>query len=328
MPGVSIALIKDAKLHWRGAFGVADRESGRPVDHETVFEAASVSKTVFAYAALKLCEDGVIGLDTPLTKYAARPFVEGDPRLNLITPRTVLSHTAGFQDWRSGKEPLKIHFTPGERYSYSGEGYFYLQSVVTQLKGKTNPHDCSRYEQDLEVCATDIDAYMKANLLVPFGMTSSGYVWNGTLEKHAARPHDAEGQPLHKKKPRATDAARYASAGGLHTTPTEYAKFLIEIVRPRKSDAFRLSQASLKEMVRPQVKVDDSSSWALGWQIRHATQGNLIEHSGYNPPGFHCFTSVSIERQSGFILMTNAENGWKIYSDPAFANMLIPFVAG
>ena len=77
VPGVSIAIIKDAKLFWRRAFGVKDRASKQPVDDDTVFEAASVSKTVFAYAVLKLCEKGVIGLDTPLTRYAPKPFLEG-----------------------------------------------------------------------------------------------------------------------------------------------------------------------------------------------------------------------------------------------------------
>jgi CubicO group peptidase (beta-lactamase class C family) len=260
---------------------------------------------------VKLCEQSVIGLDTPLTKYASKPFLEGDARLELITARRVLSHTTGFQDWRSATAPLKIHFKPGEKYSYSGEGYSYLQSVVTQLTGHVNPKDCARYEADLEVCATDIDAYLKAKLLVPFGMASSGYVWNDTFEKHAARPHNAEGKPLTKAKPKATDAARYAAAGGLHTTPTDYAKFLIEVIYPKKSDAFRLNAASLREMVRPQVKVDDSHSWALGWEIYHGPKGDQILHGG-NQTGFHAFAVASIERRSGMIIMTNGDNGWKL----------------
>lgn len=325
VPGVSIALIKDAKLFWRLGFGVKDSASQEPVDADTVFEAASVSKTVFAYAVLKLCERGVIGLDTPLTKYAPKPFLEGDARLDLITARSVLSHTTGFQDWRSGAEALKIHFTPGERYGYSGEGYYYLQSLVTQLTGHTSATDSARYEADLEVFATDIADYLKANLLEPFGMTSSGYVWNDTLEKRAARPHDSEGKPLDKKKPTATDAARYAAAGGLHTTPTDYAKFLIEVIAPKTSDAFRLNQASLKEMVRPQVKVDDSHSWALGWQVIHTKNGDLIQHGG-NQKGFHALAAASVERKSGFIIMTNGDNGWRL-NNQVFEQVMEPYLA-
>ena len=67
-----------------------------PVDYDTVFEAQSMSKPVFAYRVMKLCEQGVLDLDTPLTKYTPDIFLKGDPRLELITPRRVLSHTTGF----------------------------------------------------------------------------------------------------------------------------------------------------------------------------------------------------------------------------------------
>ena len=177
VPGLSIAIVKDAKLFWSRGFGVKDNASKEPVDIDTVFEAASTSKPVFAYAVMKLCERGIMNLDTPLTKYTPERFLQGDARLDLITARHVLSHTSGFPNFRSKKEPLKIHFTPGEKWSYSGEGYSYLQSVVTHLTGgQVNRKDCDRFEAGLEVCATEpsIDAYMKANVLVPFGMISSG----------------------------------------------------------------------------------------------------------------------------------------------------------
>src|SRR5262249_25943573 len=159
-----------------------------------------------------------------LAKYLTETIVANDPRWEKITPRHVLSHTSGFQNWR-GEEELKIHFPPGQRFSYSGEGYFYLQSVITRLKGKVNSSDCAKYERDLEVCATDFDDYMKRNLLAPFRMTSSGYVWRESFEKNTARPHDTAGKSLPKKKSRAPHVARYGSAGALHTTATDYAKF-------------------------------------------------------------------------------------------------------
>ena len=123
VPGLSIAIIKDAKLFWRRGFGVKDNASKEPVDNDTVFEAASTSKPVFAYAVMKLCERGIMNLDTPLTKYTSERFLEGDSRLDRITARHVLSHTSGFPNFRSKEKPLKIHFTPGEKWSYSGEGY-------------------------------------------------------------------------------------------------------------------------------------------------------------------------------------------------------------
>lgn len=332
VPGLSIALVQGGRVLWSHGFGGKNSASKEPVDDGTVFEAASVSKTIFAYAVMKLAEQGVIDLDAPLTKYTPHRFLEGDPRLELITARHVLCHASGFQDWRSGKEPLRIHFTPGEQFLYSGEGYYYLQSVVTQLKGRVNAAACARYEAGLEVCATDIDPYMKRNLLVPFGMASSGYVWNDTFEKKAAQPHDVQGRPSAKKRPNATDAARYASAGGLHTTAADYARFLVEIVDPKEGDAFRLNRQSLMEMIRPQVKLDErqkidgASSWALGWAVQERRTGNVIVHSG-GQAGFRSLTMASVERKSGFIILTNSDNGGKILYDKGLGDALDPLIA-
>lgn len=121
VPGLSIALVRDGKLFWHQGFGVKDTLSKEPVSGHTVFEAASVSKTVFAYAALKLCEKGLLDLDKPLSTNAPFPLLTGDPRTELITPRTVLSHTTGVQNIRTGDEPLKFHFNPGTQFLYSGE---------------------------------------------------------------------------------------------------------------------------------------------------------------------------------------------------------------
>jgi len=333
VPGLSMALVQDGKLLWRKAFGVKDTASKEPVDQETVFEAASVSKTVFAYLAMNLCEQGVLGLDRPLAKDAPKLFLNGDARLELITPRHVLSHTSGFQNWRSEEEDLKIHFTPGQKFLYSGEGYHYLQSVITHLKGQVDSKDCAKYERAFVVCATDIDPYLKRNLLTPFGMNSSGFVWNEAFEKHTAHPHDSQGKSFAKKKPRATDAARYGSAGGLHTTAADYAKFLIEILAPKKGDPFRLSKKSLQEMFRPQIKlaegqkIDGADSWALGWAVQERKTGNVILHSGGNA-GFSCLTMASIERKSGFIILTNSDYGGKVFYSQAFGELVNPLLGG
>lgn len=327
VPGLAIALVEDGKLLWRAAFGVRDRGSRQLVDHDTVFEAASVSKTVFAYAVLKLCETGVLALDAPLTRYISERWVDDDRRLDRITARHVLSHTSGFQDWRSGQEPLKIHFPPGTKFLYSGEGYDYLQSVVTHLTGHVDRQHCAKYEADFEICATDIDPYLKERLLSPFDMPSSGYVWNEAWQSHFARPHDAEGKPLTKKKPAATDAARYAAAGGLHTTATEYARFLVEVVNPKSSDSFRLSRATWNEMLRPQVKlgpeqkIDGATHWALGWAVQERPTGPVIVHSG-GQEGFQCLTMASVSKRSGFVALTNSANGWKVFQHADFRDAM------
>lgn len=306
VPSVSLALVADAKLLWRGAFGVKDFASKAPVDHETVFEAGSVSKTVFAYVVLKMCEKKILDLDTPLTKYTSERYLKGDPRLDRITPRHILSHTGGFQNWRSPKDPLMIQFSPGERWDYSGEGYSYLQLVVTQLTGHIDATKCGTFENDVKFCASDFDEVMKAHLLRPFGMTSSGYLYSEGM----ARPHDDKGTMDANRKATAIEAARYGSAGGLHTTPTDFTKFLIEILDPKPADAARLSSESLQEMVRPQVKIAETLSWGLGWAIEHKKDGSsLISHSGDNP-GFKALTAASLTKKSGYIIMTNGDRGF------------------
>ena len=327
VPGLSAAIIRDGKLIWNKAFGVKDNASKEPVDIDTVFEAASVSKTVFAYAVMKLCEKGTLALDEPLIRHLPKRFLEGDPRLDLISARHVLSHQSGFQDWRTSGVPLKIHFTPGTDFMYSGEGYNYLQSVVTQLTGKVYPKECGSYEADLKVCATDIAEYMVNNVLVPHGMASSGYVWNDALGMNEAIPHNLKGEPQPKGHPTAIDMARYASAGGLITTAKDLSKFIIGLFTPKQSDPYRLNRKSLEEMLRPQVrlredqKIDGASSWALGWAVQERENGNIVLHSG-GQSGFRSLMMVSIERKSGFVMLTNGDSGGYLLYNQELGNVL------
>lgn len=327
IPGLSIAIVRNGKLSWCKGFGVKDRSSQEPVTGNTVFEIASVSKTVFAYAVMKLCEKGIISLDTPLVKYSSNRLLENDPRLDLITARHVLSHTSGFQNWRSADEPLKIHFTPGTDFLYSGEGFYYLQSIVTQLTGRTNPKECSTYEAGLKVCATDIGGYLIRNVLTPHGMSSSGYVWTKTIGKNEALGHDIDGKLLSKNHQTATDVARYAAAGSLLTSAKDYAHFIMGLFVPKENDPFRLNDTSLKEMVRPQVrlrddqKIDGASSWALGWAVQERPEGNVILHSG-GQSGFRSLAMISLGKKTGFVILTNSDNGGYVLYNQDVMNVL------
>ena len=179
---------------------------------------------------------------------------------------------------------------------------------MTHLTGRVNPNDCGTFEEGVKVCATDIDVYLKTNILDPFEMTSSGYLWSDMMEKHMAQGHDPQGKPLtFSRKPGGPAVARYAAAGGLCATATDYARFLIEVIDPKPADAFRLGKDSIREMLRPQVKVNDLSSWALGWEIEHTEKGDFLMHGGGNP-GFACFAAASVERKSGYVIMTNSED--------------------
>jgi CubicO group peptidase (beta-lactamase class C family) len=311
VPGCSVVLIRDAKVYWRRGFGFRDAETRQPVDNDTVFEAASASKPVFAYVVMKLAEKGMIDLDAPLTKYTNTRYVPNDPRLDLITARHVLMHVTGFPNWRSTGSPMAINFMPGEKFSYSGEGYSYLQSVITHLTGHVDTNHCGDFESGVRFCATDIADYMQRRLLRPFHMDSSTYVWSEQLAKNLARPHGEHGEPQPFHKPAALDASRYAAAGGLMTTPTDYAKFLIEVIQPRPADDFHLSKKSRDEMIHPQTSRDYngySVTWGQGFRIVRKGQHELLAPGGSNP-GFQCSSQVSPSRKCGFVIMTNADAG-------------------
>jgi len=317
VPGLSIAVIRDASVAWRRGFGLRSQASSAPVDDDTIFEGQSMSKPVFAYRVMKLCEMGVLDLDAPLTRYTPERFVENDPRLDLVTARRVLSHTTGWPNWRSTDDPLRFNFTPGDRWSYSGEGYHYLQSVVTRLVGHVDTTRCGTFEMHYRVCATDFGDYMTANVLKPFGMTRSGYVWTEAIGKNQAGAHDKDGTPFARRRSTAIDVARYGSAGSLLTTAGDYAKFLTEVMAPKPADAFRLNGASRTEMLRPQVGVPESpipAQWALGWQVWRLDKGQAIAHGG-DDDGFHSLSAFFPAQRSGFVVLTNGDGGvdliWK-----------------
>lgn len=310
VPGLSLVLIADGAIAWQRQFGRKSASASGPIDAATMFEAASMSKPAFAYVVMKLCETGVIALDTPLVRYTSNRFIAGDPRLDRITARHVLAHTSGFQNWRSDAAPLAIHFTPGERYMYSGEGYNYLQTVVTERLGQP------------------FERYMHERLFVPLGMTSSCYVWDDATATRMARPHDRDGRPIDNPRSTPDSVARYGAAGALLTTAADYARFVIAVIDPPPAAAHRLRRDTIADMLRPHVAVDAGpfrSSWALGWQLFHQPRQDVLFHGGNNR-GFHCAAVASLGRRTGYVAMTNGDAGpvvlQKILSDDAMQRFL------
>jgi CubicO group peptidase (beta-lactamase class C family) len=293
MPAVSIAIIRDGRIAWRRAFGVKDTGTNEPVDNDTVFAACSDTKPVFAYGVVKLWEKGVLDLDAPLTKYTARR-VTSDPRVELITARHVLNHSTGFPNWRQGKD-LPIEFTPGSRNQYSGEGFGYLQSVVEEITGKPF-----------------VD-FMHEDVLKPLGMTSSRVSGTDAADyaKQVARGHDQNGKripdtPTTPAK-RAEDIARYGAAAALATTPSDYAKFLLEYLDPKPGDAYRLSEASRAEMLRPQIKKTDNTWGGLAWHLEQFEGLPLLFSHAGQAAGYYCMCGASVERRSGLMVMLNGD---------------------
>ena len=323
--GMAIALLHAGQRVWSKGFGRTSAVSGKPVDGDTVFECASISKTVFAYSIMKLCEQGILNLDKPLADYGVS-YGLNDPRTARITARHILSHQSGLPNWRSPEEPLKLYFDPGKGFMYSGEGYFFLQSLVTRLLGKSDRSVCSNFEAGVEVCATDIGEYLEQHVLQPLKMKSSGYLTKDSMKGNYALPHDLQGGVISKPPQEATALARYAAAGGLLTTVDDYSTFITQLFQPLK-DPHRLNKKSIDTMFTPQVKlppdvnIDGATSWALGWAVQERAGGNVVEHSG-GQPGYRSLAMISPEQKSGFVMFTNSDKGGYVVYNEALGKIL------
>ncbi|HJQ32159.1 MAG TPA: serine hydrolase [Pyrinomonadaceae bacterium] len=299
VPGLSVALVRGGKISWHRGFGVRSAVSKEPVRDDTMFEAASLSKPVFAYAVLKLVDEGRLDLDRPLAAYLPEPYLQNDERVKLITARMVLDHTTGFQNEATPGKPLKIYFTPGEKFSYSGEGYLYLQRVVERVTGEP------------------LDAFMRRTVFEPLGMTSSCYVCPGADDARQASGHDPSGAVATGRRPAAARAY-----SGLHTTALDYARFVVAVV-----NGAGLKKETAGQMLKEQVRLDESCfscierspgrlsqtlSWGLGWALERTEAGEAVWHWGDNNREFQSFVIAYPREKFGVVILTNSGNGLSI----------------
>jgi len=303
--GLAVAIINGSQVVYVNGFGVKSEETGDPVDRETIFNAASFSKTVFAYLVMLLAEDGVIDLDKPLYEYLDKPLpdypkyadLSGDERYKKITARIVLCHTTGFPNWRyfapDGK--LIIQWTPGERFGYSGEGIDLLQMVVEEVTGK------------------GLEELARERVFEPLGMTRTSYAWNDWFEDNLAIPHDRYGRPTRYRKRGEADAA-----GSMATTAGDYAKLLVALLnsegeRKVTVEEMRRSQIDIRSrsMFGPDSREDvggpDGLSWGIGWGRFDGRYGGAFFHTGHEG-GTQNYNVTFADRGIGVVFLSNSDN--------------------
>lgn len=286
--GLSAALIQNGKIVWIKGFGFSNADTKEPVTNETVFEAASLTKVVFTYGVLKLVDEGKLDLDVPLNKYLGNNWEIGDDaRINSITARHVLTHSAGFPNWRSSdSKTLPINFTPGEKFSYSGEGFVYLSAILEKITGMK------------------LEDYMQTKVFKPLGMTNSSFLWQEKFEKTGAYRHDLIGNKLFRNQ-----ATRVNAAASLRTTAQDYAVLLTAILNGKG-----LKKKTLNEMIKTQIKVEDKSPelfWGLGIGLEVNKEGKSIWHWGDNGDIKACF-AVSLPKKDGIVYFANSYNGLSV----------------
>jgi CubicO group peptidase (beta-lactamase class C family) len=289
IPGFAIAIIARGRVARADGFGYADSAGGQRVDRNTVFEAASLGKTVIAYAALKLVDSGRLNLDAPLVQYLAYPDLPSAPRARLITARIVLSHTTGLQNERIGDDTLKLSFTPGSKFQYSGEGYTYLGRVIEEITGMP------------------LAAAMDRLVFRPLGMRRSSFVWEKRFDDNAAVGHGFFGEPRRATRP------LVGRASTLQTTAADFGTFLVEILR-----GTGLQARTWRTMMSPAVEVAPSIQWGLGWGIERGSAGTSIWHHGDNSnTGFTAFMMLNVRERCGVVYFANSVSGLSIAREVA-----------
>lgn len=287
IPGISISIVEDSNLVLSKSYGVRNVNDQAAINHETVYEFASLSKPIFALAILQLSEKGVIDLDKPLLEYLKFPGLADDERNSLITARIVLSHSTGLPNWSNGKQ-VSLAFTPGERFSYSGMSYFFLQRVLEKLTG------------------IPLQQIVEEEVFSPLKMTNSSFIWNNKFIDNRSVGHSLKGK--YSRDLRAFTSA--VSASSLISTSEDYSKFLSHILIEYKK-----RNPIITKMVVPitQVKNDEHwgrISWGLGWGIEETSEGTNIWHWGNNNE-FRSLVVANLERGVGLVYVANGASGLK-----------------
>lgn len=328
VPGLAMAVVDEGRLVTRG-FGAAIEETGQSVSDRTTFEAASLGKPVFAYAVLRLVDARVLDLDRPLFEYLPTPEAN-NPRMKRVTTRHVLSHTTGLPNWRQQPGPLEPSSEPGKLFTYSGEGFFYLQRVVEAVTSKP------------------FARVMREQVLDPLGMKDSSYVWLPEFENRMAAGYDGQEKRLDVQAAigrrtqqiaeqwgiplsdwRYEEAARAVplinpgwppiplymvpnAATSMLTTISDYAKFVSRLVARPGSPGLDLSPAGRLAMMTPQVRLNSALWWGLGWGIQRDEHGDVLWHWGANN-SFRNFVIADPPNHRAVVVFTNSENGPRIY---------------
>ena len=283
-PGVAIGIV-DAGERTIVTAGHRGEERG-PIDGQTIFAAASLTKPVFAAGVMALADDGALELDRPLSEYVQEPSLAEDDRTACITARMVLSHTTGFPNWREGSDErvhpsngtLHLRWRPGTRWGYSGEGFSYLQQVVERL------------------CAAPVGDFLADVIFRPLGMPDSTFAPPEAIEARLAIGHDENGVARPLLRPPEAKAA----AGGLFTTVADYLQFLDHCL------------VNERRMFVQHAPIDEELAWGLGWGLEIGEVTAAWQWG--NDPGYKNFAIGRPSERSGVVVFTNGDHGADVYA--------------
>ena len=238
--GMAVAVIESGEIVHVAAYGYRNVEQNLPLQTETIMYGASLTKVAFAYMVMQLVEEGRLDLDRSIAEYLPRPLPEyedyadlaGDERWRRLTPRIILTHRSGFANmrWLEEDQKLRFHWAPGERYGYSNEGIWVLQTVLEEGLG------------------LDVGAEMQARVFDRFAMTRTSMQWRDDFAGNLADGYAMDGafEPHDRRD-------NVAAAGSMDTTIQDQARLWAGILRGEG-----LSREARAEFVRGQFAVNNA----------------------------------------------------------------------
>jgi CubicO group peptidase (beta-lactamase class C family) len=313
VPGVGIAVVNDFEIEWAKGYGVLEAGGDEPVTPDTLFQAASIGKTIVAVTAMRLVEGGLLDLDRDVNerltswKVPASEFTAHEK----VTLRRLLSHSAGtnsygYQGYARGRAlptlrqvldgeppanspPARVVAVPGTGFDYSNSGFVIVQQLLMDVTGK--PFERLAAEKVLD----------------PVGMTHTTFEvpLPARLESIVARGHWPDGRAIeggwHTYPEQATGASLWA-------TPSDLARFGIEMMRAYNGEAGRAVPADVAREVLTR-QTPDGARYGLGFGVSEESgRGFYFSHDG-GTEGYRCFFVMYPGLGRGAVIMTNGHAG-------------------
>jgi CubicO group peptidase (beta-lactamase class C family) len=308
VPGVSIAVIHQGRIDWARGYGVTT-SGGPPVTEKSLFQAASISKPVFALAVLHLVDEGKLKLDSNVNDYLKSWKLPDNEftATEKVTLRRLLSHSAGltvhgFRGYAAGEKvpttvqvldgaapansaPIRVDIVPGTQQRYSGGGYTLAQLVLTDVTG------------------TYLPRLMQDSVLKPLGMKLSTFEQPLPAKRipEVAMPHRGDGRPVEGGPHTYPEMA----AAGLWTTPTDLAHYALGVREALAGKSKVISAATARAMLTPVIK-----NHGIGPGLGGSTSRKYFTHNGGNE-GYRC-ALVAYEDGEGAVVMTNGDRGGEL----------------
>ncbi|MEQ8742659.1 serine hydrolase domain-containing protein [Parasphingorhabdus sp.] len=307
VPGISVAVIENCRIVDARGFGITG-VNGLPVGPDTLFQAGSISKTVTAVGALKLVDQGKLGLDTDVRVQLHNWNASNGarPSESPVTLRGLLGHTAGtgvagmngyspgaplpnLEQILNGLPPantdaIRIEAAPGTKWKYSGGGYVVAQALMVGKSKQTFPQ------------------LMKRLVLDPAGMTNSSFQqpMDSARMAHAAAGVGPDGAP----QPGNWLIYPEMAAAGLWTTPGDLAVFAVALARAVRGEDFSL----LSREAASQMMTRGPGNWGLGVDLGKPDQPRQFSHTGHTT-GYQSMLIMYPDTCQGAAVMTNADEG-------------------